>query len=78
MGEVCRIGAENDAEDVPAFLRRAGPHATEAIGYRFGWNSREALKRLKGLEQAGLVKRSGWHITGGGPGGWRSVAWEAA
>jgi len=49
-------------ESIPEFLRRAGQGKaipTTHVGTRFGWDCREARRRLEALERRGEVRRAG-------------------
>lgn len=45
-------------ETVEVFVRREGPVTTSAVGYRFGWETRDARAALLALERAGKVARA--------------------
>lgn len=68
-------------ETMEAFVRRAGPVTTSAVGYRFGMDARDARAALKALERAGKVARGPIlhkELTGGRGGGCvRQLVWRA-
>jgi len=63
------------AETVATFLERQGaPVTTSAIATRFGWERREADRRLRDLERAGTIASRVEPVSWTGGGG-RSKVW---
>lgn len=63
------------AETIATFLERQGaPVTTSAIATRFGWERREADRRLRALERGGTIASRFEAISWTGGGG-RSKVW---
>lgn len=72
------FGPQRDADAcVLDFIREQGSVTTRSVGYRFGWTSGEAFRRLDALRRAGKVRATDFRYGDVGGGG-KMNGWEIA